>query len=338
MKESHMAHHHDIKGEKEFKDLQIKLIASSILSFFLVIGSMIPFAPSFLKNKYLLLLLATPVQFWAGWSYYRLAWQGLKKGTTNMFTLIALGTSVAYFYSLIVVLFEGWFIKFGLPTHLYFEASSTIITFILLGNFLETRAKGHASLAIKELIGLQPQRARVLRENEWTKIPVKDVVVGEIILIKPGEKIPVDGLIIEGDSAVDESMVTGESMPVTKKGGDKVIGASVNVTGAFQMKATKVGAHTMLAQIIDLVKRAQSSKAPIQNLVDVISSYFVPVVIGIAVVAGVIWGFFGPEPKVLYALLGVVSVLIIACPCALGLATPTSIVVAVGRGAKEGFW
>lgn len=346
-------HDHDIGGVQELKKIKIKLIVSIVITSLLMIGSMIPFDLSMvknetvillvatwllaiLKNKLVMLLLATIVQFWVGWKYYILAWQGLKKGKTNMFTLIALGTSVAYFYSLIAVLFESWFIKHGIPTYVYFEASSAIITFILMGSFLEARAKGRASSAIKELMNLQPQKARVLRDTGWVEIPVDDVQGGDIILIKPGEKIPVDGVIVEGDSSINESMVTGESIPVHKQKGAMVIGATVNLSGSFQMKATKVGTDTVLAQIINLVKKAQSSKVPIQNFVDVVSAYFVPAVIIAAIIAAIVWGVFGPEPKVVYSIVGAVSVLIIACPCALGLATPTSIMVAVSRGAKEG--
>jgi len=318
------------------RDIQIKLFVSIILTGLLIIGGMIPFAPTILKHKIVMLLLATPVQFWAGWRFYVLAFAALKKGYTNMYTLIVLGTSVAYFYSLFVILFESWFIQSGVPTHLYFEASASIITFILLGQYLEVRAKRRASSAIQKLIYLQPNMATVKKNEKWALIDIKEVVVGDTILIRPGEKIPVDGIVIEGGSMVNESMVTGESVPVFKQKGDLVIGATINKSGSFQMEAMKVGEQTMLAQIIALVKKAQSTKAPIQNIVDLISSYFVPLVIIIAVFAGIGWFIFGSEPRILYALVAIVSVLIIACPCALGLATPTSIVVGVGRGAKEG--
>jgi len=341
MKKGGHIHMEVIGNKKDLYILKIKLIVSAIISILLIIGAMIPFSPVFLTNNIVMWVLATPVQFWVGWQYYIIAWRGIKKGIANMYTLIVLGTSVAYFYSMFVILFESWFVQYGIPTYVYFEASSVIITFVLLGSFLEMRAKGRASLAIKELIDLKPQQARVLRgvesgKKNWTLMPVDNVAIGDKILIKPGEKIPVDGLVIEGESSVDESVVTGESMPIYKKVGDEVIGATINMSGSFQMIAQKVGKDTMLARIIELVQKAQSSKASIQSLVDVISSYFVPLVILSAIFTGLIWGFFGPEPRLLYSMVAVVSVLIIACPCALGLATPTSIVVGVGRGAREG--
>ncbi len=257
-----------------------------------------------------------------------------------MNTLIALGTSVAYFYSLFVVVFKGYFIRHGYPVHVYFETSTSIIAFILLGNYLEAKAKRGASRAIQALIGLQPKNAYVLRtaggKKEWITIPIDHIKVGDIIRIKPGEQVPVDGVIISGASTLNESMVTGESMPVSKKEGDAVIGATVNESGSFEMGATGVGDKTMLAQIIKLVEQAQSSKASVQKLVDQISAIFVPVVIVLSIITFIIWFVFGPSPSYVLALINMVSVLIVACPCALGLATPTSIMVAMGRGAREG--
>ena len=340
-KNMHGYHGGDKKeGSKEFSLLKIQLSVSVILSFLLLIGSMVPFAPMFLKNKFIMWLLATPVQFWIGWRYYESSWRALKNRMANMDVLIALGTSVAYFYSVFVVLFESKLAAAGVPTHVYFEASSVIITLILLGKFLEIRAKGRASQAIKKLASLGSNEARVLRadgdQKEWIMVSVESVKIDDILLIKPGEKIPVDGVIIFGQSVVDESMVTGESMPVAKNQNDLVIGATVNASGVLEVRATKVGKDTMLAQIIDLVKRAQASKADVQKFVDKVSAYFVPGVIVASIITVPIWLWWGPEPKLLHAVVSMVSVLIIACPCALGLATPTSIMVGMGRGAQEG--
>jgi len=335
----------DQKDKKEFDLLKIQLIVAIVLSSLLLIGSMAPsgiaqFVPGFLKNRFFMWLLATPVQFWIGWRYYVSSWRALKNGIANMDVLIALGTSVAYFYSVFVLLFESKLIAAGIPTYTYFEASAVIITFILLGKFLEVRAKGRASQAIQKLMELQPHDARILQttgeQKEWITVSVEQVNVGDILLIKPGEKIPVDGVIVSGQSVVDESMVTGESMPVEKKENDAVVGATVNASGALEIRATKVGKDTMLAHIIQLVKRAQASKAPVQKFVDTVSAYFVPAVIIAAFFAATVWFVWGPEPKLLYALVTMISVLIIACPCALGLATPTSIMVGMGRGAQEG--
>ena len=292
--------------------------------------------PSFLSNHYLLWALATPVQFWAGWQFYLGFWAGLKHKSANMNTLIAVGTSAAYFYSVAAVLFPGFFEAGGRAAMVYFDTAVIIIGLILLGRFLEARAKGQTSEAIKKLIGMQARTARVIRGGEELDIPVEEVAVGDIVMVRPGEKVPVDGIIREGYSSLDESMVTGESMPVEKKVGDGVIGATINKTGSFRFKATKVGKDTVLAQIIKLVEEAQGSKAPIQRLADLISAYFVPVVIVIGLLTFVAWYFFGPAPALTFALLNFVAVLIIACPCALGLATPTAIMVGTGKGAENG--
>jgi Cu+-exporting ATPase len=280
--------------------------------------------------------LATPVQFWAGLRFYRGAWGALKHKTSDMNTLIAVGTSVAYFYSLIAVVFPGLFTTDVLEAHLYFDTSAMIIALILLGRFLEARARGQTSEALKRLIGLQPKTALVVREGEQREISVEDVRVGDLILVRPGERIPVDGVVSEGYSSVDESMITGESIPVEKKAGDEVIGATINKTGSFQFEASKVGRDTTLARIVRMVEEAQGSKAPIQRFADVIASYFVPTVIGIAIVTFIIWYLVGPSPALTFALLNFVAVLIIACPCALGLATPTAIIVGTGKGAEHG--
>jgi Cu+-exporting ATPase len=253
-----------------------------------------------------------------------------------MNTLIAVGTSAAYLYSLIVTFGSHLIMVKGLMLDVYFDTSAAIIVLILLGRFLEARAKGRTSEAIKKLIGLQPKTARVLRNGNEVDIPVEEVTPGDIVIVRPGEKIAVDGTVKEGYSSVDESMVTGESLPVEKKAGDTVIGATMNKTGTFKFEATKVGKDTVLSQIIRLVQEAQGSKPPIARLVDVIASYFVPVVIGIAILTFMIWYLFGPHPALTYAFLNFIAVLIIACPCALGLATPTSIMVGTGKGAENG--
>ncbi len=253
-----------------------------------------------------------------------------------MNTLIAVGTSAAYFYSVVAVLFPDLFIARGLEPHVYFDTAAIIIALILLGRFLETRARGQTSEAIKKLIGLNPKTALVIRNGEEREISVEDVQVGDLILVRPGERVPVDGIIREGYSSIDESMITGESIPLEKKIDDEVIDASINKTGSFQFEATRVGKDTTLAQIIRLVDEAQGSKAPIQRLADVIASYFVPIVISIATITFIVWYFAGPAPALTYAILNFVAVLIIACPCALGLATPTAIMVGTGKGAEHG--
>jgi Cu+-exporting ATPase len=253
-----------------------------------------------------------------------------------MNTLIAVGTSAAYIYSVLATFFPGLFAAQGLTAEVYFDTAGAIIVLILLGRLLEARAKGQTSEAIKKLIGLQAKTARVVRDGEEMDIPVEEVTIGDLVMVRPGEKIPVDGILKEGRSSVDESMITGESIPVEKNPGDGVIGATINKAGTFRFEATKVGKDTMLAQIIKMVEEAQGSKPPIARLADIISSYFVPVVIGIAVVTFILWYFWGPTPALTYAVLNFVAVLIIACPCALGLATPTSIMVGTGKGAENG--
>jgi Cu+-exporting ATPase len=287
-------------------------------------------------NFFIQFLLATPVQFWAGWQFYVGFWKAAKHKTSDMNTLIAVGTSAAYLFSLIVTFGSHLIMVKGLMLDVYFDTSAAIIVLILLGRFLEARAKGRTSEAIKKLIGLQPKTARVLRNGNEVDIPVEEVTPGDVVIVRPGEKIAVDGSVKEGYSSVDESMVTGESLPVEKKAGDTVIGATMNKTGTFKFEATKVGRDTVLSQIIRLVQEAQGSKPPIARLVDVIASYFVPVVIGIAILTFIIWYLFGPHPALTYAFLNFIAVLIIACPCALGLATPTSIMVGTGKGAENG--
>lgn len=290
-----------------------------------------------LQINYLLqLVLATPVQFWIGRQFYEGAIAAARHRTTNMNTLIAIGTSSAYIYSIVATFFPSVFEIKGYSAEVYYDTAATIIVLILLGRLFEARAKGQTSEAIKKLIGLQAKTARVIKDGREFDIPIEDVETGDIIVVRPGEKIPVDGVITDGYSSVDESMVTGESLPVEKNKGDTVIGATINKTGTFRFGATKIGRDTMLAHIIDMVQSAQGSKPPIARLADIIASYFVPAVIGIASLTFIIWYFFGPNPAFTYAILNFIAVLIIACPCALGLATPTSIMVGTGKGAENG--
>lgn len=283
--------------------------------------------------NWLFLALATPVQFYVGWDYYVGAYKSLRGGSANMDVLVALGSSVAYFYS-IAVMIGQLFGSHSLGHHVYLETSATIITLIVLGKLLEARAKGRTSEAIKKLMGLRAKTARVVRDGVELDLPIAQVVKGDIVLIRPGEKIPVDGVVIDGRSVVDESMLTGESLPIEKSVGDELIGATLNKQGLLKMEATKVGKETALAQIIKLVEQAQGSKAPIQRLVDDVSAYFVPAVILLSLVTFAIWWFVGGEFTP--ALLRLTAVLVIACPCAMGLATPTSIMVGVGKAAENG--
>ncbi len=289
---------------------------------------------------FLLWALATPVQFWAGWSFYTSGLGALRHRTANMHTLIALGTTVAYGYSAAVVLINALapqaLSAAGIQPAVYFDTAAIIIALILLGRYLETKARSRTSEAIRRLMGLRPATARVVRDGQEVDLPVAEVVLNDVILVRPGGKIPVDGQVVDGHSSVDESMLTGESMPVEKTPGQLVFGATLNKTGAFRFRATKVGRDTVLAQIIRLVEEAQGSKAPIQRLADQVSAWFVPAVIAIALAAFLFWWLLGPAPALTYATLVLVAVLIIACPCALGLATPTAIIVGTGRGAERG--
>ncbi len=327
--------------QQEISQLRVKLIVSLAVAVVVMIGSM-PHLFPFLRHTphqtmfYILFALATPIQFWAGWQFYRPAWAAAKHLTANMDTLIAVGTTAAYLYSVGVTFFPGFFTGAGLEPHVYYDTAVTIIALILLGRYLEARAKGRTSEAIRRLIGLQPKTARVIRNDTELDIPIAEVVVGDIVVVRPGDRIPVDGVVREGHSSVDESMITGESLPVEKTVGSEVIGGTINRTGAFRFVATKVGRDTALAQIIRLVEEAQGSKAPIQRLADQVAAVFVPVVIGIALVTFAIWMLVGPQPRFTFALVNFVAVLIIACPCSLGLATPTAIMVGTGRGAENG--
>jgi Cu+-exporting ATPase len=290
--------------------------------------------PAFLLNWWIQLALITPVMFYTGWPIHRTGWLTLRHRAAEMNTLITLGTTAAYGYSLIVTLAPGL-----LPAavrNVYYEATGVILTLILLGRLLEARAKAGTGEAIRKLIGLQARTARVLRDGVEVELPAAQVVPGDLVVVRPGEKVPVDGVITDGRSTLDESMVTGESIPVTRGPGEEVIGATINQTGAFRFQARKVGGDTVLAQIIRLVEQAQASKAPIQRLVDLVSSYFVPAVIFIAIAAFATWFTVGPQPALTLALVSAVAVLIIACPCALGLATPLSVMVGTGKGAQAG--
>ena len=325
--------------ERELHDLRLKVTVSLILGALLLWGSfpgIIQTAPMFLRNSWVQLIIAIPVQFWAGFTFYRAAVSALKHRTANMDTLVAIGTTVAFAYSAFVTLFPQLVAKIGINPMPYFDTAVIIVGLILLGRYFEARAKAGTSEAIKKLIGMQAKTARVLREGREVDIPIAEVIINDIIRVRPGEKIPVDGIILDGDSSIDESMITGESMPTDKTTGDIVVGATINKTGSFTFRATKVGQETMLAQIIKLVQEAQGSKAPIQRLADLVSSYFVPIVLMLAILTFVVWYIFGPAPTLLFALLNTVAVLIIACPCAMGLATPTAIMVGTGKGAEHG--
>ncbi len=322
------AHNEKIKGKKELENLKFKVIFSSVFALpALILGMFFMNSPVPFQD-YILWFLATPIQFYIGKQFYVGAWAALKNKTSNMDTLIALGTSAAYFYSVYVVLF-------AVKGHQYFEASAVLITLVVLGKYLEAIAKGRTSEAISKLMKLGAKTALVVRKGKEMKIPIDSVIKGDLVIVKPGEKIPVDGVIVKGSSAVDESMVTGESIPVEKKKGDAVIGATINKVGSFRFKATKVGAETTLARIVKLIEDAQTKKAPIQRFADNISSYFVPIVILISLITFTVW-FSIVKASVGFSLIAAVAVLVIACPCALGLATPTAIMVGTGMGAKRG--
>ena len=325
--------------EKDLREAEIshqkkRFLLAAVLSFPLLLamighsfGVFHSFS-SFFMQPLVQLVLATPVQFIVGWPFYRGAYNALRNGSANMDVLVALGTSSAYFFSL-ANMFTG-------SQDLYFETSAVLITLIILGKLLEARAKGQTSAAIKSLMGLQAKTARVVRESQELDIPIEEVVVGDILVVRPGEKVPVDGIIVEGTSTIDESMLTGESLPVDKNVGDSVVGATINKFGAFKFTATKVGKDTALAQIVRIVEEAQGSKAPIQRFADVVSGYFVPAVVVIAILTFVAWYFIFDQGNFTRALVNFTAVMVIACPCALGLATPTSIMVGTGKGAESG--
>ena len=328
--------HEMAERKAEIRDLTLRMAVGAVLTapvlFATMTGSFLPVA--ILANHWLQLALITPVMFYSGWPIHRTGWLTLLHRQAEMNSLITLGTSAAFGYSLVVTVAPG-ILPPGLRD-VYFEAAGVIITLILLGRLFEARAKAGTGESIRKLIGLQARTARVVRDGTETDIRIEDVVAGDVITVRPGEKIPVDGDVVDGESSVDESMVTGEPIPTTKRTGDIVIGATINRTGSFHFRAVRVGRDTMLAQIINLVQQAQGSKAPIQRLADTISSYFVPAVIGIAIWTFVAWFVFGPQPAFTSAMVAAVAVLIIACPCALGLATPLSVMVSTGKGAEQG--
>ncbi|MDQ3539464.1 MAG: heavy metal translocating P-type ATPase, partial [Chloroflexota bacterium] len=333
--------------ESELADVTRRFLLAVVLTIPLTIAAMwhlfaeMPGGPfgrvlEFGADPVVQLALTIPVLFYSGWGFFKGTWYTLRNRTADMNTLIGIGTGAAFLYSLAATFFGDWLEARGVEAAVYYETAAVIVTLILLGRLLEVRAKAGTSAAIEKLLSLQARTARVRREGKELDVPIEEVVVGDLVVVRPGEKIPVDGVITEGRSTIDESMVTGESVPVTKEAGDPVIGATINTEGGFVFEVTKVGTETMLAQIVKLVQDAQGSKAPIQRLADVVSSYFVPAVIIIAVLTFVSWFVWGPEQAFLFALLNTVAVLLIACPCALGLATPTSIMVATGKGAQSG--
>ena len=313
--------------------LGVPLLLFSHWEMFAGHGSL-PFSP--FNAALLQFLLATPIQFYVGARFYRGAWVVARHGSTDMNTLVALGTSVAYIYSAVAAFFPSLVTAEGLAVHLYFETSAAIIVLVLLGRYFESRARGKTSEAVKKLIGLAPKTARVVRDGAEVDVPLASVVVGERVVVRPGEKVPVDGTVAEGRSAVDESMLTGEPIPVEKVPGSPVTGGTMSLDGRFLFTAIRVGKDTVLSRIVAIVREAQGSKPPIGRLADVIASYFVPAVLAAAILTFLAWFLLGPEPRGTYAMVNMISVLIIACPCAMGLATPTSIMVATGKGAELG--
>ncbi|HTY23456.1 MAG TPA: heavy metal translocating P-type ATPase [Desulfomonilaceae bacterium] len=331
----------EIARRKELSELKVKLLFGFVLSVLIHVGSMphlFPFLRDIPTNLLLtgLFLMTTPVVFWVGSRFFIGAIKAARQKTSDMNTLVAVGALSAYLYSSLVMFFPSFFSSAGVMPHVYFDSAAMIITLILLGRFLEARAKGRTSAAIKRLIELRPKNARVVRDGVEAEVPIDMVLPGDVIIVRPGERIPTDGVVISGESSVDESMLTGESMPIAKKSGDQVFGATINKSGSFRFRAERVGAETALAQIIRLVEDAQGSKAPIQRIADKVASIFVPVVFSIAAITFIVWYFLVPEPIFSRALLNFVSVLIIACPCAMGLATPTAIMVGTGLGAEKG--
>ncbi|MFB3926839.1 MAG: HAD-IC family P-type ATPase, partial [Syntrophales bacterium] len=318
--------------QKEFRQLKARFITGAVLSTVIFIGTMQEWF-AFLKSVprtwmlYALFVLTTPVVFWVGSRFFSGAVKAAKKMTTDMNTLVAVGVLSAYLYSAAATFFPSFFFGAGIHPHAYYDGAAVITTFIILGRLLEAKARGRTSTAIKRLLGLKPRTARVIREDQELDIAIEDVVRGDMILVRPGEKIATDGIVISGTSSVDESMLTGESMPVLKEKGSEVFGATVNQSGSFIFEATRIGAETVLAQIIRLVEEAQGSKAPVQRVADRVASIFVPAVMAVAAGTFVVWYFLVPEPIFARALLNFVSVLIIACPCAMGLATPTAVMV-----------
>jgi len=327
--------------EKEYKDLKRRFIAGAVLSVPIFMGSMqhwFPFLMGIPRQPVLILtfILTTPVVFWVGNRFLVGAFKAAKQKTTDMNTLVAVGVLAAYLYSTLATFWPRFFMAADLLPHVYYDGAAVIVTLIILGRMLEAKAKGKTSLAIQRLMGLKPKTARVIRGDQEVDIAIESVQKGDLILVRPGEKIPTDGVVVSGSSTVDESMLTGESMPAVKEKGQEVFAATMNRTGSFTFRATRIGAETALAQIIRLVEEAQGSKAPVQRLADRVASVFVPVVFAIAIVTFVVWYYVFPDQTFSRALLNFVSVLVIACPCALGLATPTAVMVGTGLGAENG--
>ena len=320
--------------KKEYDALRLRFLVSLLLTAPIIIGSMLTLP--IISNWFVLFILATPVQFWSGIRFHRAALSAIRHGATNMNTLISVGTSAAYFFSVAATFAPQFFSRGGVVPNVYFDTSATIVTLILLGRMLEAGAKGKTSEAIKKLINLQPKTAFVLRGDQEREIPMEEVIIGDIALVRPGERVPVDGEVVAGSSTIDESMLTGESLPVEKSPGDMVFSGTINKAGSLRFRALRVGKETSLARIIKLVEDAQGSKAPIQRLADQIAAVFVPVVMGIAAVTFLLWLLLDPEHSFALALMNFIAVLIIACPCALGLATPTAIMVGTGKGAEHG--
>src|SRR5215213_5680728 len=338
----------DEEENHELKDMTRRFwvaVALSIPVFALGLSDLIPGQPlqqlvPMRTLQWVQLVLASPVVLWAGWPFFVRAWQSITNRSLNMFTLIGLGVGVGYVFSVVAVVLPGVFPASFRDEHgnvpVYFEAAAVIVTLVLLGQVLELRARSQTGNAIRELLGLAPKTARRIVHGHEEDVPLDEVHVGDLLRVRPGEKVPVDGVVVEGSSAVDESMITGEPIPVEKHADDRVVGATVNGTGSFVMRAERVGSETLLSQIVQMVSEAQRSRAPIQKLADVVSSYFVPAVMLIAVITFIAWSIWGPEPRMAHGLVNAVAVLIIACPCALGLATPMSIMVATGKAAQNG--
>ncbi|MBI4012585.1 MAG: copper-translocating P-type ATPase, partial [Candidatus Rokubacteria bacterium] len=322
---------------REIGRLRLRVVLGAVLSVPVLLGSfpqLFPWVPAGWSDPWVQLVLTLPVQFWVGWSFHRGAVGALRHGSANMNTLVSLGTNAAFFFSLAVTLWPHALMAAG--GMIYYDTAAVLMTLIVLGRYLEARAKGKTSEAIRALVGLAPRTARVVRDGAEVDVPVEDVVPGDLVRVRPGEKVPVDGEVVEGRSTVDESMLTGESLPVAKGPGDRVIGATLNRTGSFAFRAQRVGRDTVLAHIVRLVEAAQGSKAPIQRLADRVSAVFVPAVLVLAGLTFAAWWLWGPAPALLFALSNAVAVLVIACPCAMGLATPTAIMVATGKAAEHG--
>ncbi len=333
-----------VEDDSELRDLTRRLWVSAVLSAPLLLIAMAPmlgFAAQFKYSRYVELLLATPVVWWGGWPFFRKFWLSLKNRSPNMYTLIGLGVGLAYVYSVVAVAAPGLFPPelrmHGGEVGTYFEAAAIIVTLVSVGEVMQLRAMGQTSHAIRQLLALAPATAlRIDADDREREISLNEVQPGDKLRVRPGEKIPVDGVVVEGASNVDESMVTGEPVPVPKRPGDRVVGGTVNAKGGFVMRAERIGSDTLLARIVQMVGEAQRTKAPVQRLADKVAEYFVEVVVAIAILTALAWLFFGPEPRLNYALVNAVAVLIIACPCAVGLATPISITVAMGQGALNG--